>query len=53
MEWMIGSALAWLLMVILTVVWIVLPFAVFGIKRRLDKIIEVLNDISESEARRK
>lgn len=34
--------LVWLLGVLLLILWIALPFAVFGIKKRLDRIIKLL-----------
>lgn len=53
-QWLIGSVLMWLLMLILAIVWIILPFAVFGIKRRLDAInknlLEIANLLKESGA---
>ena len=32
---------AWLLAALVVLLWILLPFAVFGIKRRLDTLIEL------------
>lgn len=36
----VGSVaiIVWIFLIILAVLWIVLPFAVFGIKNRLDKL---------------
>jgi hypothetical protein len=34
----------------LAIVWLVLPFAIFGIKRRLDRIIQLLERASETAA---
>ncbi len=35
-----GASIYILLLFILTIVWIFLPFAIFGTKKRLDQIIE-------------
>ncbi len=34
--------------IIIGVLWIILPFAVFGIKSRLDKIINLLEEINRN-----
>ncbi|MEX0771113.1 MAG: hypothetical protein WD035_10290 [Balneolaceae bacterium] len=47
LQWLIGSALMWILMLILGIVWVILPFAVFGIKRRLDSMNKNLAEIAE------
>ena len=40
------GALFWLFMVVLAILWIALPFAVFGIKGRLDTIIRELKKLN-------
>ena len=42
------SVLSWLLGLFLLVLWIALPFAVFGIKGRLDRIITQLEKLNEA-----
>lgn len=37
----------WILMLILGIVWVILPFAVFGIKKRLDSMNKNLAEIAE------
>lgn len=41
----------WLLGLVLLVLWIALPFAVFGIKRRLDAILIELKALNRSRER--
>lgn len=36
--------LLWAVLAVLTILWIALPFAVFGTKRRLDRIIDLLEN---------
>ena len=41
MEALLGAVgLAWLVLFALAVLWMILPFAIFGIKGRLDSIVE-------------
>lgn len=43
-EALLGMGVAfWLFLLIMAIVWLILPFAVFGIKKRLDEIIELLS----------
>ena len=51
-EFIVGGSIfltlaIWLFMMFVAVLWVLLPFAVFGIKRRLDKIL-VENERSNS-----
>ena len=51
-EFIVGGSIfltlaIWLFMLFVAVLWVLLPFAVFGIKRRLDKIL-VENERSNS-----
>lgn len=41
-----------LLGIVLTALWIILPFAVFGIKGRLDRIIALLEDDATRSGKR-
>lgn len=43
MEWMFVTYA--LILFVLTIVWIILPFAVFGINKRLDKTNEKLDKL--------
>lgn len=43
MEWMFVTYA--LILFVLTIVWIILPFAVFGINKRLDKTNEKLDQL--------
>ncbi len=36
--------LVWAILVVWVVLWVALPFGVFGVKRRLDRIIDLLED---------
>jgi uncharacterized protein YoxC len=48
-----GALIAFILLAVATLVlWVILPFAVFGIKGRLDKMLKVLEDIRD-EARQR
>lgn len=40
------GALIWLFGLFLLILWIALPFAVFGIKKRLDEIIKQLKKLN-------
>ncbi|MFQ5912527.1 MAG: hypothetical protein ACE5JS_05045 [Nitrospinota bacterium] len=44
--------LLWAALAVLTVLWIALPFAVFGIKRRIDHLIELLENPAASASLR-
>jgi len=39
-----------ILVVIMSVLWFILPFAVFGIKDRLDRLIAEIQDLKNSSA---
>jgi TPR repeat protein len=43
-----GTGIFWLFLVIMGVVWLILPFAVFGIKNRLDQIISIQGRLAAS-----
>jgi F0F1-type ATP synthase membrane subunit b/b' len=45
MEFIAGSLLLWMLFIVLMIVWIILPFAVFGINKRLDKANRKLDEL--------
>lgn len=45
------SGLMFLLIALLAILWIALPFAVFGIKGRLDDIIKQLKRLNEANER--
>jgi hypothetical protein len=45
------GALVWLLAVVVAVLWIALPFAVFGIKKRLDAILVELKRMNDRNGR--
>lgn len=34
-------------LIIIAILWIMLPFAVFGVKRRLDKVVKELRKLTE------
>lgn len=40
------GVLAWLFLIVLAILWIALPFAVFGIKGRLDSILKELKKLN-------
>ncbi len=42
-----AMVLLWILGLVITVLWIALPFAVFGIKKRLDAILVELKRLNE------
>ncbi len=44
-------ALIWLFGVVLAILWIALPFAVFGIKKRLDAILVELRRLNRGQGR--
>lgn len=49
---MAGMGIAvWLLGIVIVILWIALPFAVFGIKKRLDAIIVELRRLNNSGSR--
>ncbi len=37
-----------LLGIFLAIVWLILPFAVFGIKRKLDEIINLMKELNDN-----
>jgi hypothetical protein len=51
-EGMAGAmVLMWLLGIVIVVLWIILPFAVFGIKKRLDAILVELRRMNDRAGR--
>lgn len=48
-----GFAVVWVILaVVIAVLWIALPFAVFGIKKRLDAILVELRKLNDADRER-
>lgn len=45
------GTIVWLFGVLIVILWIALPFAVFGIKKRLDEIIKQLRILNRQGGR--